>query len=115
MDLQNSQTLTNLARSFAAESQAGLRYQIIVDMCNQQGYKSLANEIKHLAKNEVSHAKVFYRFITDNLGNVNNVDIEAGYPFEGTTLEEGLKFSMEQEESEANSVYPAFAATALKK
>lgn len=114
MDLQNSQTLTNLARSFAAESQAGLRYQIVVDMCNQQGYKSLANEIKHLAKNEVNHAKVFYRFITDNMGSVDNIDIEAGYPFEGTTLEECLKFSMEQEESEANSVYPAFAETARK-
>lgn len=112
MDFKKSQTVRNLARSFAAESQAGLRYQLIVDMCQAQGYQAMANEIKVLAKNEVAHAKAFYTMITDRLGNVNNVHIDAGFPFEGTNLENALKFSMEQELSEANSVYPAFAKTA---
>lgn len=114
MEFENSQTLKNLARSFAGESQAGLRYQMIVDMCTAQGYKSLGDEIKRLAKNEVNHAKVFFKLITDRMGNVDNVDIEAGYPFEGTTLENALKFSMEQEESEAERIYPSFAEIARK-
>lgn len=112
MKFSDSQTLKNLARSFAAESQAGLRYQMLVDMCTMQGYQSLGNEIKHLAKNEVTHAKVFFKLITDKMGNVDNVDIEAGYPFEGTTLENALQFSMEQEEGEALKIYPAFADVA---
>lgn len=112
MDFKKSQTLKNLARSFAGESQAGLRYQLIVDMCNAQGYQAMANEIKKLAKNEVAHAKAYYTMITDRLGNMNNIEIEAGYPFEGTTLENALEFSAENEEAEANKIYPEFAKIA---
>ena len=114
MDFKKSQTLKNLARSFAGESQAGLRYQLIVDMCNAEGYEAMANEIKKLAKNEVAHAKAFYTMITDRTGDMANIEIEAGYPFEGTTLIDALKFSIENEESEANTIYPEFAAVAKK-
>ena len=58
MDFKKSQTVRNLARSFAAESQAGLRYQLIVDMCQAQGYQAMANEIKVLAKNEVAQPRM---------------------------------------------------------
>lgn len=112
MEFKNSQTLINLARSFAGESQAGLRYQMLVDMCTVQGYKTLGDEIKSIAKNEVTHAKTFFKLITDRLGNVNNIKIEGGYPFEGTKLEEGLKFSMEQESDEGTKIYPEFASVA---
>ena len=112
MNFEKSQTVKNLAKAFAGESQAGLRYQLIVDKCNAEGYVAMANEIKILAKNEVAHAKAYYTMITDRLGNVNNIEIEAGYPFEGTTLEEALKFSIKNEESEATKIYPEFAAVA---
>lgn len=112
MELKNSQTLINLARSFAGESQAGLRYQMIVDMCIMQGYKVLGDEVKLIAKNEVNHAKTFFKLITDKLEDVNNITIEAGYPFEGTSLLDALKFSMEQEKEEAENIYPKFAIIA---
>ena len=114
MERTNSQTLINLARSFAGESQAGLRYQIIAEMCNKQGFKCLQDQIKEIAKNEVEHAKLFYDLISDNNANAANINIEAGFPFNGKTIEEGLKFSMEQEKSEADRIYPSFAETAEK-
>lgn len=114
MDFKKSQTKENVARSFAGESQAGLRYQLLVDMAEAQGYQSIANKVKHLAKNEVAHAKMFFKIITDRLGNVNNIDICAGYPFEGTDLCNALQFSMQQEDAEAKRIYPKFAEIADK-
>ncbi len=112
MEFCESQTKINLARSFAGEAQAGLRYQIVAQMCLKQGYKILSDEIKALAKNEVQHAKVFFNFLTEKGGNQNNIDITAGYPFNGTTIEEGLKFALDAEEKEAHKIYPEFALIA---
>lgn len=113
MDFKKSKSKVNLARSFAAESQAGLRYQLLVDMCEAQGYMAMANEIKVIAKNEVAHAKAFFTMITDRNGNVDNIDISAGFPFEGTTLENALKFAMEQELAEVKA-YTTFAKVATE-
>ena len=39
MEFDKTQTFRNLARSFAGESQAGLRYQFISKLALKQGYK----------------------------------------------------------------------------
>lgn len=91
MEFCKSQTYLNLAKSFAGEAQAGLRYQFIADLCTQQGYKIVADEIRGLAKNEVNHAKVFFNHIVENGGNRSNIEITAGYPFEGKTIEGGIE------------------------
>ena len=111
MHLKESQTLLNLARSFAGEAQAGLRYQFTADKALNEGYKILSDEIRKIAKNEVNHAKVFFELITDNVGNTDNIEFTAGYPFEGTTLEEGLKFAIKEEEDEVE-IYQNFAKVA---
>jgi rubrerythrin len=67
--------------------------------------------LKKLAKNEVHHAKVFFKAITDNAGNLDNVEITAGYPFKGTTLEEGLRFAIEAEKDEV-LIYSEYAKIA---
>ncbi len=112
--MKNSKTLTNLARSFAGESQAGLRYQIIAELCIKQGYNTLATEIKTIAKNEVNHAKTYYDLLTDRNGTARNMEICAGYPFEKLTIEDGLKFSMDAEREEAENIYPEFAKIAAE-
>lgn len=111
MHLDKSKTLLNLAKSFAGEAQAGLRYQFTAELAKNQGYKILSDEIKKLAKNEVHHAKVFFKAITDNAGNLDNVEITAGYPFKGTTLEEGLRFAIEAEKDEVE-IYSEYARIA---
>ena len=60
MEFDKTQTFRNLARSFAGESQAGLRYQFISKLALKQGYKTLSDEIKYIAHNETAHAKVLF-------------------------------------------------------
>lgn len=110
MQLSNTKTLQNLARSFAGEAQAGLRYQFAADVAQNQGYKVLSDEIRKIAKNEVNHAKVFFQFLTED-ENRDNITFTAGFPYKGKTLGESLRFSIEGEKDEAN-VYEGFAEVA---
>jgi rubrerythrin len=111
MHLNESQTLLNLAKSFAGEAQAGLRYQFTADLALEQGYKILSDEIRKLAKNEVNHAKVFFNAIVNNAGNLDNIEITAGYPFQGKTIEEGLRFAIKAELDEVQ-IYEKYSEIA---
>ena len=51
MQFQDTKTYTNLARSFAGESQAGMRYQLIAKLATAEGYAVLADTIRTIAKN----------------------------------------------------------------
>ena len=113
MEFQNSQTFINLARSFAGESQAGIRYQLIAKQATAEGYAVLADNIRTIAKNETYHAKTFFNTILQNAGSIDNVDLQnAGYPFHFGTLEENLKFAAEDERAEFEEIYAAFANVA---
>lgn len=65
MQFEKTQTFKNLARSFAGESQAGMRYQLIAKQAMQEGYKTLADEIRTIAKNETFHAKRFFETLQE--------------------------------------------------
>ena len=112
MQFNKTMTYTNLARSFAGESQAGMRYQLIAKLAIAEEYPVLADNIRTIAKNETNHAKVFFEEIIGNAGSCEDVHIDAHYPFHAGTLEENLRFAMEDEQSEAETLYPAFAKTA---
>lgn len=112
MEFIKTQTFYNLARSFAGECQAGMRYQLIVKQAMAQGYKVLADTIRTIAKNETSHAKIFFDAIQNNAGSQENVHIDANYPFHAGTLEENLRFAANDEEAEAETLYPNFAKIA---
>ena len=60
MQFEKTETFINLAKSFAGESQAGMRYQLIAQAAMTEGYKTLADEIKKIAKNETVHARRFF-------------------------------------------------------
>lgn len=113
MQFNKTQTFLNLARAFAGESQAGMRYQLVAKQAMQEGYKTLADEIKTIAKNETHHAKRFFETIQEKAGSTENIDIEAGYPFHAGTLCEGLAFAAADERAETD-LYPEFARIAEK-
>ncbi len=113
MEFDKTQTFINLARSFAGESQAGLRYQFIAQLAMKQGYKTLSDEIKYIAHNETAHAKIIFDTIIEKNGNTDNVDISAGYPFEGDTIENGLLAAANAELTEVK-IYREFSETAMK-
>ena len=113
MDFENSQTKTNLARAFAGESQAGLRYQIIAEKALQEGKNNIQMLFKTLAKNEVAHAKTFWNLLKKHTQNVEkNIEIKAGFPFQDGELIDMIKFASNNEKSENTTIYPSFAKIA---
>ena len=93
MQFENTETFKNLARSFAGECQAGMRYQMIAKLAMKEGLKTLSDTIKTIAKNETLHATQFFNKIIEKTGSRENIEFDAGYPFHMGTLEESLKFA----------------------
>ncbi len=112
MQFCKTMTYTNLARAFAGESQAGMRYQLIAKLAMAEDYPVLADNIRTIAKNETNHAKTFFDTLVLKAGSRENIEINAGYPFQFGTLTENLKFAADGEKSEFEDVYPAFAVQA---
>lgn len=113
MNFEESDTKTNLARSFAGECQAGARYQFMSKVALQEQMQFLSDTMKTLAKNEMAHAKIFYDLITaKSSGSVRNIPIEAGFPFEQPDIKTGLFEEVQNEIAEAQNIYPNFARIA---
>lgn len=114
MQFENTETFKNLARSFAGECQAGMRYQMIAKLAMKENLKTLADAVRTIAKNETLHATQFFNKIIEKTGSRDNIDFDAGYPFHAGTLVEGLKFASNDEKNESEDIYPTFAVTAQK-
>lgn len=108
MQFDSTKTYLNLARSFAGESQAGMRYQLIARAATKQGYYTLAETIKVLAKNETVHARRFFEELSKHGEKLDNIDLNAGYPFHSGDLGESLKLAAKDEHEEHAVIYPAF-------
>ena len=113
MQFKKTKTYTNLARSFAGESQAGMRYQLIAKLAIAEEYPVLADVVRTIAKNETYHAKTFYDTLIQKAGNSENIELNAGYPFQFGTLAESLEFAAHGEKSEHDEIYPTFAKEAM--
>lgn len=59
-DLKNSETLKNLMRAFAGESQARNRYTFAAGLCRQQKLHVLEAVFLFTAGQEKEHAEIFY-------------------------------------------------------
>jgi rubrerythrin len=73
MQFDETKTFLNLARGFAGESQAGMRYQLIARTAEGQGYAELSNVIKTIAKNETVHARRFFEELTKRGQKLDNI------------------------------------------
>ena len=113
MQFDNTKTYKNLARSFAGESQAGMRYQLIARMANQQGYITLAETVKTLAKNETVHARRFFEELTKRGQKLDEIVLDAGYPYHTGDLEQCLLLAAEDERKEHAEIYSTFEKDAL--
>ena len=114
MQFEYTKTYVNLARSFAGEAQAGMRYQLAARLATQAGYATLADTIRTLAKNETVHARRFFEELSKRGKKLDNIDLNAGYPFHGGDLEECLRVAALDERAEHSRIYPAFADDAEK-
>lgn len=114
MQFENTETFKNLARSFAGECQAGMRYQMVAKLAMKENMKTLADAVRTLAKNETYHATQFFNKIIEKSGSREDIRFDAGYPFHMGTLAESLRFAAADERSEAESIYPEYARIAEK-
>ena len=114
MQFEKTETYQNLARSFAGECQAGMRYQMIAKLAMQEKMKTLADTVRTIAKNETAHATQFFNKILQYAGSRDNIAFYADYPFHAGSLAEGLRFASNDEKSESEDIYPTFATIANK-
>lgn len=113
MNLSGTQTLINLARSFAGEAQARNRYHFYAGKIRKEGHEALYRTITEIENNELAHAKVFFNYITDNPDfGFNNIDIDGGYPYILGNIGINLEAAAQGENDEATIIYPKFAQIA---
>lgn len=112
MNFNDSKTKVNLAKAYAAECQAGARYQFMATQAQSLGFVYLKDTMKMIAKNEMAHAKLFYDYIVDNCGEECKVCIDADYPYVKPELEISLENEANIEREEFELLYPEFARVA---
>ena len=96
MDLKGSRTLENLKTAFAGESQARVKYQFFASRAKKDGYEQIAEIFTETSDNEKEHAKIWYKFINDGVGDTK----------------ENLKLAIEGEDYEYTEMYKEFARIA---
>lgn len=111
---KDSETFLNLARAYAGECQAGMRYQFMAQQAMERELYQLADAIKEIAKNETVHARAFYDEIVTPYPKDLKIGWEGDYPFYLSSLEENLKFASHGEREEHEVVYRSFSETAKK-
>ena len=113
MQFEQSQTYTNLAKAFAGESQARNRYTIYAKEARKEGQEFLARLFEETADNEKVHGEEFFEMLSKHgTQPIENIDINAGYPFVLGNLEQNLDAAARGEWEEHSEAYPAFAEMA---
>lgn len=104
------ETVKNLLKAFAGESQARNRYTYFASVARKEGYEQIAAIFEETAGNEKEHAKVFFKYLKGG-----DVEITASYPAGkiGTTGE-NLLAAAQGEKMEWGTIYPDFEETARK-
>ena len=111
---QQNETLLNLARSFAGESQARTRYTVYAQVARKEGYEWIAQVFEETAANEAVHAEEFLEQLDKLGGCADNIDLHAGYPFQLGTTAENLHYAAHGERMEHDEAYPSFAEMARR-
>ena len=111
VNFKDSETLQNLMRSFAGESQARNRYTFAADLCQKQGLYVLKAIFKFTADQEKEHAEIFYNHMKQVAGET--VHIDGGYPVDLSNEVVDLQRKAQHNEyEEFDPVYKSFGETA---
>lgn len=113
VDFEKSETLQNLMRAFAGESQARNRYTFAASFARAKGLPIIAKVFEFTAEQERAHAKVFYDLLKSATGQ--NITIDGSYPVNIYPDVLGyLKAAQHNEYQEWEHDYPAFSRTAYE-
>jgi rubrerythrin len=115
--LAGTQTLVNLMKAFAGESQARNRYTYFASIARKEGFNQIEAIFTETANNEKEHAKIFYKHIDSGLGGTHQavpIEITATYPVAYGSTWENLIAAAAGEHEEWSDIYRNFADTAEK-
>ncbi len=107
-------TLVNLARAFAGESQARTRYTIYAQQARKEGFEWIARIFEETAANETVHAEEFLEQLQALGGCADNIQLDAGYPFQLGNTCDNLSYAAQGELHEHDNAYPEFAEIARR-
>ena len=88
MNLKGTKTEANLMAAFAGESQARNKYTYYASKAKKEGYVQIAAIFEETAKNEMEHAKIWYKLLHDGIGTTseNLLDAAMGENYEWTDM-----------------------------
>ena len=88
MELKGSRTEANLMAAFAGESQARNKYSYYASKAKKEGYVQIAAIFEETAKNEMEHAKIWFKLLHDGIGTTaeNLLDAAMGENYEWTDM-----------------------------
>ena len=111
MDFRESETVKNLMRAFAGESQARNRYTMAASQAKANGLYVVETVFTFTADQEKEHAKLFYRHLKDMAGET--IAIDGGYPVDiNPEMAKLLRMAQHNELEEYGDVYKNFGDTA---
>ena len=100
--LKGTRTEVNLANAYISESTAYTRYTYFSQAAQKESYFQVANNFTETAANELHHAKIFLKYLTE--GPVTSTAIGVDPGIIGTTAE-NLKVAAEEERLEGVDQY----------
>ncbi len=113
VDFKQSETMKNLMKAFAGESQARNRYTFAAQQANKEGVYVVEKVFTFTADQEREHAEVFYNQLKELAGET--IEIEGGYPVDlSQNMAELLRMAQHNEYEEHDDVYLHFAQTATQ-
>ncbi len=107
--LKGTKTEQNLANAFVAESTAYARYTYFAQSATKEQYFYFANIFNETADNELHHAKVFLKFLTEGAVTTAPACVDPGIL---TPTVDNLKVAAAEEEKEGVEQYTASAKVA---
>jgi rubrerythrin len=98
-ELKGTKTLENLQAAFAGESQARNKYTYYASAAKKEGYNQIAAFFEETANNEKEHAKIWFKYIHDGVGDTsdNLADASAGENYEWTQMYPGFAKDAKEE------------------
>lgn len=106
-DFKQSETVKNLMRAFAGESQARNRYTFAASAAKKEGLPVVESVFTFTAGQEKEHAEIFYNYLKDLKGET--IFIDGGYPVDLYDCSlDLLKAARHNEYEEYQDVYKNF-------
>ena len=97
--IKGTKTEANLIAAFNGETQANTKYTLFATKARNDGYNEIANIFEQTAKNELAHARLWYKYLHSD---------------EMPDTQTNLTEAVDGENFEWENMYPEFSKTAAE-